>query len=95
MGGGGVMRREPLKAVGYFLLAIAVTDLVLLFSGYRVLIGETRGTEWTDVGKLVESEKIGDTLTCRYFTGRGVLTETLGPYGPILAECPFFFKPHY
>jgi hypothetical protein len=79
------LRRE--NAIHYAVAAIASMWLLMLFSGYGILIGEDvssptliRGEVYNVGGVNVPSELMpgsGKIFSCRYFTGRGVAKITL------------------
>lgn len=87
------MRREPLKYCFFLLLALAAVNFMMLLSGYRILVDEQRGEEYTEFVRFVGSRKIGDTLTCTYWTGRSVRKVHFGAYQTKPDECPFFYSP--
>lgn len=73
-------------------VAILVTlDVILLLSGYRILIREERRSAIeTTMYELMRY----DTLECTYFTGRSVQSFEDGNYRPLsIDECPFAFRP--
>ncbi|OJY67107.1 MAG: hypothetical protein BGP16_18085 [Sphingobium sp. 66-54] len=84
-----MIRRNPVMTAIAFLAIVALFDLALLISGYRILVRENRGEAWSEGNLEVRSVKLGETLTCTYFTGRSVRTMTAGPDGFIPDECPF------
>ena len=57
-----MIQRNPATSLFCLLLAIGLLDLLLLISGYRVLIGEERGEEWTPYSKYTVPIKLNDTL---------------------------------
>jgi hypothetical protein len=92
-------RRLNSRAWTLILLALGLSVcLVLLVTGYRVLVWETRVNpgqtyvvgEWGDLGKTQQPQ-----LVCRYFTGRSVQVNVLW-YSPnnLLGrdQCPFLAR---
>ena len=63
------------RKTGWMMLAIAVVaaaELTILFSGYRILLWEQRGSESAPV-VIADHEPIGpEGIVCRYFNGRGI-----------------------
>lgn len=88
-----MIRRNPVMTAVAFLGILALFDLALLISGYRILVRESRGEAWSEGDLEVRSVKLGETLSCTYFTGRSVRTVTAGPDGFIPDECPFVIRP--
>ena len=86
---------RPKQIIVWTVAAIVAADLALLLSGYRILIKEERGAEYTPYSKYFGAKKVGDTLACTYWTGRSVRTATAGAYDWKPDECPFFVKPAY
>lgn len=80
------------RITAYGLGALIVADLLLLVTGYRILIKEERGKEFTPYSTYSQMEKIGDTLSCTYWTGRSVQTAVASAYDPKPDECPFMAK---
>jgi hypothetical protein len=90
------VNKSRFKRIAVIVAALAVMlDLILLVSGYRVLVGQKRVEDYTPYYKYVPMEKIGDTLDCSYFTGRSVQTVHFSGYDAKPDECPFVFKPSY
>ena len=89
-----MIRRKPIMTVIAVLGAVAFLDLLLLASGYRVLVGERLEDEYmpavTPHGMAI---KTGETLTCDYFTGRSVQTAPAERFLSNPDECPFMIKP--
>ena len=89
--GCGMIRRNPMMALAGVVASLVALDLILLLSGYRLLIREDRtpAVETT----LYEPMRY-DTLECSYFTGRSVQSFEDGNYRPrSIDECPFTFRP--
>ena len=74
---------------------IVALNILLLFSGYRILLSEERGVEYTPYSRIGGIRKVGDTLTCTYWTGRSVRKAKAGAYDWKPDECPFVLKSKY
>lgn len=79
------------RALLYVGAGLIVLDLLLLLSGYRVLISERRENRVVVPGPVTEqvNERI---LVCTYFTGWSIQTSTTARAHP-MDECPFLFHP--
>jgi len=86
-------RRKPAMTTLVVLAIIALLDLALLISGYRILVQESRGEEWSEGDFEVRAVKLGETLSCTYYTGRSLRTVTTTPETSGLDECPFIIRP--
>lgn len=86
-----MIRRNPVMTAIAILAALAICDLLLLVSDYRILVHEERGEEWSQGGFL--EEKIGYTLSCTYFTGRSLRTAKMDASDWKPDECPFILRP--
>jgi hypothetical protein len=88
-----------------FIVGVAALNLLLLFSGYRLLIGETTFADTVPFADgcngdytfctPAEVEPGPLTLSCRYYTGRSVLTVEFRHKRENFDgkdECPFFYK---
>lgn len=92
------MPRIVLLIGGGVIAALFVISLTLLLTGYRVLIWETKVEPgqaysvegWGELGSNTQA-----SLVCRYFTGRGVVSNVMW-YSPnnIMGRdsCPFLDK---
>ena len=91
MSDAGVIRRNPVMAFAGVVAALVTLDLILLLSGYRILIREERTPA---VDTTIYEPMRYDTLECSYFTGRSVQSFEDGNYGPLsIDECPFIYRP--
>jgi len=86
-------------AVGFLAVCI-ITEAALLFSSKRVFIQQTLvrpGQSYIVPGFGNVGKQAQASLVCRYFTGRGIVTDVLW-YSAINQmgrdECPFFALPH-
>ncbi len=90
-----MIRRNPVKILALVLCVIATLNLLLLLSGYRVLIGEERSYHTIVEGSVVlgaVTQGIGyEKISCTYFTGRSVrVSEATSDQ---IDECPTLTKP--
>ncbi len=89
-----MIRRNPVMAALAVFGTIALSDLALLVSGYRILVHESRGFEQTVAPHFMTGTP-GDgyeTLQCSYFTGRNVLTSSFPADSD--DECRFIYTPY-
>ena len=85
-----MIKRNPLTTVLLIVFVIAIFDIMLLFSGQRILISEKRtAAPESDIYAPMQF----DTLECTYFTGRSIKSFSKGPYELPPDECPFIYKP--
>ncbi|MGE4321419.1 MAG: hypothetical protein AB7E60_00140 [Sphingobium sp.] len=72
---------------------LAALDLLLLASGYRLLVGEWLREDYMPAvvpqGRAI---KTGETLECDYFTGRGVHTAPAHRYIADPDQCPVIVR---
>lgn len=81
------------------IIVLAILNLIILFSGYRILLSETRVNPG-DTHHVAGYGNLGDSgkasLVCRYFTGSDIKTDVFW-YSPgnILGRdaCPFIYRP--
>jgi len=59
-----MIRRNPVMTTLAILGIVALLDLALLLSGYRILVHESRGETWSEGDFEVRSVKLGETLSC-------------------------------
>lgn len=89
-----MIRRNPIMTAMAIMAILAVLDLLLLASGYRVLVGERLREEYMPAmvpnGRAI---KTGETLECDYFTGRSIHTAPAHRYISNPDECPFIVRP--
>ena len=84
-------------AIAFVAVALGV-ELILLLSGFRVLVSEGRVPPGTTVALKVEMFEKQDrttdsgTFVCRYFTGRRIVTRVLDDFLG-RDECPFIVGP--
>ena len=86
--------RNPFMTTVIFLAIIAGLNLVLLISGYRILIGEEEWEKYSEYDKFTESYLIDSGLECRYYTGRSIKTLRASWSELRIDECPFLFNPY-
>lgn len=93
------------KIVGGTVFALVLLCFLLLISGYRVLVGETKPPpfepnmsgppQWIGDGNSRIDARLlpsfGRVIQCRYFTGRSVTTVTFD--ASEIDSCPFAYKP--
>jgi hypothetical protein len=92
MAGAGTVKRWSIR-IGLALLAV---DILLLISGYRVLVWQARGYEGVMSVKIANpDEPPQETLDCTYFTGRSFQTVHFSGFDSKPDECPFVFRPRY
>ena len=90
-----MIRRNRIMAIVIGLLILAALDILLMASGYRVLVGEEMVEEYilavTPHGRAI---KTGETLQCDYFTGRSVQRAPAHRFTEVPDECPLLVKTH-
>ena len=83
------------------LLALIAADLLLAFTGTRILIRQQRGQAWlvegglivstkTDVSRYADKRKI-PMLACTYWTGFGTKVSP-EPFAPPTRNCVWFHR---
>jgi hypothetical protein len=79
---------------------VTLLNLVLLVSGYRILISENLRKSSNQVPRMIDAGGVQidsrflatDILECSYFTGRGIKIVTMFKSAK-LDECPFVLSP--
>jgi len=84
-----MIRRNPVMSFLTALAIVGLLDLLLLISGYRILVGEREWSEYTEFSKFTDSTLLDSGLECRYFTGRSVQTARVSWSQSKVDECPF------
>lgn len=91
-----MVTRNPMAAALVVLGFIVMLDVMLLVSGYRILIAEQYDENIVSPGSF----KFGTyrdpiaypKLECRYFTGRSVQSVIIP--AEQIDECPFVYRPY-
>lgn len=87
-----MIERNPVSIVFGLLLLLAALDLLLLVSGYRILIEEELVTEAVVLPGRFTDGLWRSHYQCHYFTGRSVQTRTLSR--DVADECQFIYSPY-
>jgi hypothetical protein len=89
-GGGGGVRREPLKYIFLSSLAfLLLVEVYLLLSGNRILLDEDYYPEREASAGSIYVPASEAKFGCTYFTGRRQVYEDLSSYE--YDECPFIW----
>jgi hypothetical protein len=85
-----------MKIVRIAFFVLAAIELFLLLSGCRILVWQQRVPQGQTVTVSDWGEVQGDSIVCRYFTGRTISTSVFG-YSPDgifgKTECPLVIRP--
>lgn len=85
------------RAVAYTFGCVLLLDLLLIISGYRILVGEkvVPAGERYQTAEWVHGSDDGSTIVCWYWTGRSVkeISHWYGQRGQQIDECRFIFDP--
>ena len=100
----GAKSSSTSKIVGSTLVALIVACLLLMVTGYRVLVGEMKNeAQPPDLNGAPQRIQLGNVqvdarfipaftfVKCRYFTGRSFTTVTFSTSE--IDSCPFLYRP--
>ena len=87
-----MIRRNPIMAIVWTLGLLIILDLLLLVSGFRILVGEDEWSEYLPYSKFTTPTEIDSGIECSYFTGRSIQTARVSWSRAGIDECPFIIS---